>query len=340
MKGSIPVSVNRDEAIERLLGRGGATAPQPADACLAADTIAGWFEGTLQPDERAAAERHASACDRCQAVLAAMAATEPAVPARPAHGLRLVRWLVPAAAIAAAVLFWVNLRVEQPRLAPAAPPSASATADNRSTDAAPSLGAATSAPREERKVATATVPPASRTKPVAKQAAPQANEALSQLSEDSLRAAAPQPAQSPARERADTLAGESPMLGPAMPPLQVTSGAAVIWRVTARDTIARSADGGASWVSAKLDAPADFTAGAAADSATVWFVGRRGVVVRGVGDRYERRSIAEPVDLVAVRPADAMTATVTAVDGRTFTTRDGGLTWLPGGLQENPAAPF
>jgi photosystem II stability/assembly factor-like uncharacterized protein len=58
------------------------------------------------------------------------------------------------------------------------------------------------------------------------------------------------------------------------------------------------------------------------------------------GQTWQRRNIGEAVALVDVTPTDARTATVTAADGRRFTTRDGGATWIRATPQENPAAPF
>jgi photosystem II stability/assembly factor-like uncharacterized protein len=72
-----------------------------------------------------------------------------------------------------------------------------------------------------------------------------------------------------------------------------------------------------------------------------WLAGRGGVVLVSIDGRsWQRRPVPEPTDLIAVRATDDKTVTVTAADGRTFTTKDGGLTWNPAPLQESPAAPF
>jgi photosystem II stability/assembly factor-like uncharacterized protein len=47
------------------------------------------------------------------------------------------------------------------------------------------------------------------------------------------------------------------------------------------------------------------------------------------GATWKTVSIAEPIDLVSIRAADDKSASVTAVDGRTFATADGGATWTP-----------
>src|SRR6188474_2969365 len=103
---------DRDAAIDRLLAgratRSPGDTPDPADACLDADTLAAWADGALDAGALATAEAHAADCARCQAMLAAMARTAPLAPARavapwwkPAF-----RWLVPLTAAAAAVLVW------------------------------------------------------------------------------------------------------------------------------------------------------------------------------------------------------------------------------------------
>jgi photosystem II stability/assembly factor-like uncharacterized protein len=59
-----------------------------------------------------------------------------------------------------------------------------------------------------------------------------------------------------------------------------------------------------------------------------WLVGRAGTVLLSTdGATWQLRTFPEGIDLVAVRATDAKTATVTASDGRLFSTTDGGATW-------------
>jgi photosystem II stability/assembly factor-like uncharacterized protein len=51
------------------------------------------------------------------------------------------------------------------------------------------------------------------------------------------------------------------------------------------------------------------------------------VLVTTDGRSWERLSFPEVVDLVAIRATDDKTATVTAADGRRFTTTNRGQTW-------------
>jgi hypothetical protein len=96
---------------------------------LDAEVVAGWAEGSLDPEVRAAAEAHAADCMRCQAVLAAMVRTEPLADVRPSPAWfnAPVRWIVPFAAAAAALTLWVV--VSQDARAPAVQQAASRTAE-------------------------------------------------------------------------------------------------------------------------------------------------------------------------------------------------------------------
>jgi photosystem II stability/assembly factor-like uncharacterized protein len=59
-----------------------------------------------------------------------------------------------------------------------------------------------------------------------------------------------------------------------------------------------------------------------------WLVGARGLVLLTTDAvRWRRMAFPESVDLVAVQATDASHATVTAADGRRFSTSDGGATW-------------
>ena len=77
---------------------------------LDAETVAAWIDGGLDAASLAAAEAHASNCDRCQALLATVAQT---LPAEEQRGLKAAAsstaqgiwrwWMAPLAAATAAV---------------------------------------------------------------------------------------------------------------------------------------------------------------------------------------------------------------------------------------------
>ena len=105
--------------------------------CLDAETVAAWIDGGLDAPTAAAAEAHASNCERCQALLATVVRTIPAdaavsgslgaeALAKAASRVddqraRLWKWwLAPVAATAAAVTIWMVVP-QTPLQSPAAP---------------------------------------------------------------------------------------------------------------------------------------------------------------------------------------------------------------------------
>ena len=77
-----------------------------------------------------------------------------------------------------------------------------------------------------------------------------------------------------------------------------------------------------------MSRPAFITAGAAPAGSICWLVGRDGaVLVTTNGSAFTRVSFPEPVNLISVLATTAQRAVVTAADGRTFMTIDGGSSW-------------
>jgi hypothetical protein len=100
------------------------------------------------------------------------------------------------------------------------------------------------------------------------------------------------------------------------------------WRVEGGGRIFRSTDGGMTWQPQPSGTTADLLAGAAPTPTACWAVGRGGAVLLAPdGEHWQPRPFPERVDLVRVEAVDARHATVTARDGRRFTTTDGGVTW-------------
>jgi photosystem II stability/assembly factor-like uncharacterized protein len=112
----------------------------------------------------------------------------------------------------------------------------------------------------------------------------------------------------------------------------------VQWRVLGT-MVERSTDGGVTWQKQSTGVPANLVAGASPAPAVCWLVGRRGVVLLSTdGETWRRIDFPETtLDLVRVTARDGEAATVTAADGRSFRTADGGRTWTP---QENAPTPF
>lgn len=103
---------------------------------------------------------------------------------------------------------------------------------------------------------------------------------------------------------------------------------AITWRVWASGIVERSADGGATWTREPgVDAPAARAIHAPSRD-VCWIVGDRGLILRfETGRGWTRLSPPAQVGFTAVEAADALRATITAADGRRFTTIDGGATW-------------
>jgi photosystem II stability/assembly factor-like uncharacterized protein len=102
------------------------------------------------------------------------------------------------------------------------------------------------------------------------------------------------------------------------------------WRIVAGTRVERTVDAGATWTPLPIEPELKtlLLAGWATSPTNCWLVGRDGVVlVTHDGRTFRRVSVPEVVHLTGVTATDVMRATVTAIDGRKFSTIDGGLTW-------------
>ena len=328
---------DRDAAVERLIRRSFQTADTTdGRSCLDAETLAAWADGTLSADAAARVDAHAAGCSRCVALMTAVTQSTPAEGASDGWWGRLggARWLVPLAAAATVVAIWVAVpRNDRPRVtdlaqveAPAAPvpPSPDATLQDetaaREADdpsrAADAVRADSPAEAEDQRAADAELrrerafeineeEPAQGTRASGDRAAV----GLTSASAPSALARQAQAGQIPAIEIRST----DPM---------------VRWRIGAAGLIERSGDAGSSWEPQASGVPTDLTAGACPSPVVCWIVGREGTAILTVDGRTWRPlTFPEPVDLVSVQAVDARAATVTAADGRLFSTADGGLTW-------------
>jgi len=328
---------------------------EPSPHCLDAETMAAWVDHALPASEAAAAEVHVADCARCQAVLAVLVKTLPAV-AQPALSPWWRRgWaigtLVPLAGGALALALWVATP-RQPASSPAATSTTSVTSTTSPTvESAPAPSAAPAVTAEPPRAA---APARADRKEQAPAAAPPAR----------VPAISPAPAEArdePARAKADELrrgdAAPSPVAPAAPPPpaaaapagarqafatraleFTLNKTAAVVdvvspdpsirWRIGAAGSIQRSADGGATWVAQASGVAQDLTAGTSPQRGVCWIVGRAGTVLLLTnGNLWRRLEFPETIDLTQVDARDGSAATVTASDGRRFQTADGGQTW-------------
>lgn len=344
---------DRDALVDRLLKQ---TKPAPiTDAhadCLDAETFAAWAAGALSGASVRQAEAHLATCARCGAMAAVFARTDdgPSLRAETAHARGWLRWFVPAAATAAAALtVWVLMPSGGERQAAntPAPPSQMAAArpetpprfelesragerdlgalkDEARLDQTPSTVAAPSADapvseREGRQPADANAAPAAA--PLAQETAQSRREATDTITP--LARTAPTPAPMLSMESAVT---ERRIVSAASP--------AISWRILGNRRVQRTTDGGAGWHEAAVAATADLIAGASPAPTVCWIVGRAGAVFLTTdGTAWASRPAPVDADLVDVRALDAARATVTAADGRQFSTTDAGATWVAGPLQ-------
>ena len=101
------------------------------------------------------------------------------------------------------------------------------------------------------------------------------------------------------------------------------------WRIFVGNRVERSRDNGLTWTAIKIDAGLpSITNGTAPAGQICWLIGARGLVlVSADATTFTRVAPPAEVDLVSIQAADERSAAVTAADGRTFTTIDGGKTW-------------
>jgi len=191
------------------------------------------------------------------------------------------------------------------------------------------------AEREKRAAATGATESSIRTEPptaAPKDAAARADAAAP--TQSNLAAAAPPPAPMALARAAEDQATSRLRAQAAAAKLSTTATeilsptANVRWRILAGGSVARSADSGATWQTQSTGVSTTLTAGSAPDANTCWLVGRGGtVVVSSDGRSWQRVPFPEAIDLTSIRASGRTAATVTAADGRTFTTTDGGTTW-------------
>jgi hypothetical protein len=105
--------MDRDESMDRLLEHAlrGSAEPETPNACLDAETVAAFSDGSLSARDRQAAEAHAATCDRCLLLLATLDSVRPAPEAGSWWARwRTARWLVPLTAAATAIAIWVAVQ--------------------------------------------------------------------------------------------------------------------------------------------------------------------------------------------------------------------------------------
>jgi hypothetical protein len=109
------------------------------------------------------------------------------------------------------------------------------------------------------------------------------------------------------------------------------------WSFGGGGRIARSSDGGRTWVQQKSPVQTELLAGSAPSETVCWLVGRGGAIVRTTdGVKWELVASPEQAeqdgrapDWTFVEARDALYAVIRTENGRRFFTSDGGKTWQP-----------
>jgi pyruvate/2-oxoglutarate dehydrogenase complex dihydrolipoamide acyltransferase (E2) component len=283
--------------------------------CLDGETLAAWFDGGLSGAALEDVRSHVAGCARCQALVGAMGRTRAAVPAPdPERSSRWwLAWAVPAAAAATAVAIWVL--VPQP------------------TNVAVTRSAPSSLQKQEAQPQTP--PPAAAAAAPAESAAPPARAAAPALQDRARNAAEAQTGAT--RELKSDVAQQAPDNVVESVPI-VPAASAERREDTARQDAAapqlqtRAAFGanpcGPMWPAPPSNAAGQITGGSAPSDAVCWIIGRAGTVFRSTDHQtWQRVNFPESVDLSSINATDPRSATVVTVDGRTFSTTDGGVTW-------------
>jgi hypothetical protein len=341
----------RDRAIERLLRQPPKAGTAPAGGvCLDAETLAAWMDDALAAEERAAAESHVAGCARCQSLLAAMAKTTPADAGRAAWWRRPLAWAIPLTAATAALVIWVAVpKVGERRAQVVSVPDSESTSRPPASVAAPASPPPRASADAKPGVELETVPQkqlpvekkdlqgqgaGNRVDRVERSRQSAADERFAAAQAGAAAAAAPPPPAAPAAPSSPVVAGEMAKAMVARAPAMVeivSSNPGSRWRIVSGATIQRSMDGGSTWQDQQIGVAGPLTAGSSPAPSVCWLVGHGGTVVLTTDGRSWRRlTFPESVDLIAVRATDAQSATVTTADGRTFSSTDSGLTWVPG----------
>ena len=321
------------------------------DSCLDAETLAAWVDGGLSGAVLEDAQSHVADCARCQTLVGTLARVSLAGPAEPERAARpwtwnvSLTWLVPLTAAAAAVMLWVAVprdtgiplhqASEAQRQAAGAKAQTPASTNERPQARAsePTVGKKAQPAAQTTNDAGVRDQPRARAPELRVETAqPEANrlkqQAMGGIAGGIVGGLAESPAPPPTAEKAVGLAPSAERGADAARIEIVSPDPSVRWRIAGSD-VQRSTNGGSTWETVPTGIAAELTAGVAPSVSVCWVVGRGGIVLLSIDGRSWRRvAFPEVTDLSAVRATDARSASVSTANGRTFSTTDGGMTWV------------
>ena len=340
------VSTDNDKWLRAMLPSGAA---DRTAACLDAEQLAAWFDGTLTAQERAQAELHMSSCAHCMGALAALQRTAPTTTARRHDGtaptgvfdrLRLFRWLVPITAAATAVAIWVVVPDRQPAVQELPSASRTVVPAPAPQEKAPQQPARESQSQSARDTYSPVpnVGNQALERPSSRADSAQLRDEARQREEiDTLAKAETADLSTPAKPTAEVPAAPPAAASPiAKAPPEL--GAAAREESTADAKLRRAAP--MAFAQTVSISPSDASAG--------WRIAKAGAAIERSTDggqtwmpipRAPGVSPGPPaVTIRSIRAVDARRAVATTSDGRQFYTTDTGESWTL--VQENQTAPF
>ncbi|CAN5829535.1 hypothetical protein BH18ACI5_BH18ACI5_19360 [soil metagenome] len=323
--------MNKDQSFDKLLERTARPREQrqALDDCLDAEMLAAWSDGALTPAERAVAEAHAAGCDRCLAMLGAMAQSAPPPSTAERAGWFSIRWLVPLGAAAVALIALVVVQRTPNESVPVTPPPAAVAVDEARGETPAAKRDRGAAPRAaadsfQDRVSSRDQGEEQKEKQL------QARRANESLRKDSKvpPAAASAPAAAAALPEADTTARFELRRAEKAAGIIASPQSSTQWRIDGQ-SVKRSTDGGTTWQAQATGTTVDLLAGSSPSPTVCWIVGRSGTVLLSTdGATWRRLTFLQPtIDVVGVTAADHLTATVTTATGSVYRTVDAGRTW-------------
>ncbi|MEO5894392.1 MAG: YCF48-related protein [Vicinamibacterales bacterium] len=309
--------MNKDQPFDKLLER---TAPPRAqqdarDDCLDAEMLAAWSDGALTRAERAVAEAHAAGCDRCLAMLGAMAQTAPPPSAAEKGRWLSIRWLMPLGAAAVALIALVVVQRTPNGSVPVTPPPAAVAVEEARGE--------TPAAKRDRGAAPQAAADSFQDRVSSRDQGQEQKEKQLQAP-----AAASAPAAAAALPEADTTARLELRRAEKAAGIVASPQSSTQWRIDGQ-SVKRSTDGGTTWRAQATGTTVDLLAGSSPSTTVCWIVGRSGTVLLSTdGATWRRLPFLQPtIDVVGVTAADHLTATVTTATGSVYRTVDAGRSW-------------
>ncbi len=109
-----------------------------------------------------------------------------------------------------------------------------------------------------------------------------------------------------------------------------TPDSSVKYRLAGGGFVERTTDGGATWNGQQVSPNARLIAGSAPSAKVCWIVGRdAAITLTKNGTDWQQVDPPVVTDFVAVTAKNDNTATVTTINGKKYTTTDGGKKWKP-----------